>query len=119
MRVTAASRGQAPHGNASLVLKKAKNNCNTWNQHPNVVFPVPHGVFHSIPNGILVLIRSKLSMKVQSVVEVVLEKAMESYRGYKGHTKVVFLSPSDCFSFYLEGLWLPPSDVALGFSLSP
>ena len=58
-------------------------------------------------------------MKFQSVVQVVLEKAMESYRGYKGHTKVVFLSPSDCFSFYLEGLWLPPSDVGLDFSLSP
>ena len=109
-----------------VVLEKAKNSCNRQKKHPNVVFSVPHGVFslYSIgfclrPNGILVLIRSKLSIKFQCMVQVVLEKAIESYRGYKGHAKVVFLSPSDCFSFYLEGPWLPPSDVLLGFSLNP
>ena len=93
-------------------------------KHPNVVFSVQCFSLYSIrfclrPNGILVLIRSKLSIKFQSVVQVVLEKAIESHGGYRGHAKVVFLSPSDCFSFYLESLCLRLSDVLLGFSLNP
>ena len=109
-----------------VVLEKAKKSCNQVEKASKFGFLSSAWCFslHSIgfclpPNGILVLIRSKLSMKFQSVVQVVLEKAIKSYRGYKGHAKVVLLSPSDCFSFYLESPWLPPSDVLLGFNLSP
>ena len=96
-------------GFVRVVFEKAQNSCNGQKEDPNVVFFVPHGVFSLYsrcpclrPNGILVLIRSKLSMKFQCIVQVVLEKAIESYRGYKGHAKVVFRSPSDCISFSLE-----------------